>query len=297
MRLYITPIKPDFVAEIGGIDARQKLDPSTLDEIVHALDRYPVIILRDQAMSQTEHVEFACQFGSIEDPLLKKALKSVFAEIEEANLHNLSNVDRSGKVVGRKDQAALVHFSNMMWHSDGSYDRYPKRYSMLFADTVPSWGANTEYADMRAAYDRLDERTKGAIADLTAVHDGRHKRDFVNLPAGVEFPPTRWPLVRTHPRTGRKVLFVGTFIREIDGMPGPEGAMLIEELVEHATEPEFVYSHKWHKGDLVIWDNRFLVHRGRRFDFTERRVMRRAATMDDVAGEVIQPSGREQVAV
>jgi alpha-ketoglutarate-dependent 2,4-dichlorophenoxyacetate dioxygenase len=173
----------------------------------------------------------------------------------------------------------------MFWHSDASYEDHPFRYSILAAQSAVSWGGHTQYADLRAAYDALDERTKDLISEKVATFYSHNTRDWLGMNDSEDdrstFPPVRWPMVRKHPGSGRNVLWVDSKVIEISGMSVPEGRALAHELIEHIGQRERVYSHGWYPNDVVMWDNRSVLHRGRRFDLSERREMRRVATVDD----------------
>ncbi len=180
----------------------------------------------------------------------------------------------------------ITTIGNRFWHSDGSYKELPIRYSILNAVTAVAHGGETQYADLRAAYDALDEATQALIADKVGRFWSHNTRDQLKIADSEAersaFPKSRWPMVRTHPGSGRKVLWCDSKCCEIEGMSLPEGRALVHELIEHVGQRERVYSHAWRPGDLVMADNRATVHRGRRFDHAERREMRRVETVDDV---------------
>jgi alpha-ketoglutarate-dependent 2,4-dichlorophenoxyacetate dioxygenase len=271
----------------SGVDLRRPLEEADVGQIVKMLDRYPVMVFHDQPISQTEQVEIAKQFGPL-DSELSKITKRTQTRLEYDTLTDISNLGMSGDVGARDTRQTLMNIGNMTWHSDSSFMKHPFRYSMLSAQTVAAWGGQTEWTDLRQAYDALDERTKDILEDKVAEHFAFHSRMQLGFtymtPEELEiFPPVRWPLVRTHPGSGRKVLFVGSHLREIFGMSIPEGRQLLLELLEHATQRQFIYQHQWQVGDFVIWDNRATLHRGRRFDLDKPRAMRRVATVDDVA--------------
>lgn len=287
MGIRLESVTNGFVAEVTNVDLRQPLDKAIVKEIVQAMDLYGILIFRNQPLSQQEQVAFGQQFGPLESTL-KNVTKSIQSRLEYDVLTDISNVDTSGKVAGREHRQTMMNIGNMLWHSDGSFMNHPFRYSMLSAITVVDRGGNTEFADLRAAYDALDETTKTELEDVVAEHFAFHSRQMlgfseVNEDEKKVYPPVRWPLVRTHAGSGRKLLYVGVHAREIIGMPLAEGRVFLQELLEHTTQREFVYRHHWRVGDLVMWDNRATIHRGRRFDLSERREMRRVGTVDDVA--------------
>ncbi len=285
MSCHVEPISGDFVGRVSGVDLTKPLSDGEVAEIVAAIDRYGVLVFGDQPVTQEQQVAFASRLGPL-DYGPQKALATIQTRLTEPALSDISNVDLSGNIAPRTHAQSVMNVGNMQWHSDASYQHYPFRYSILSCQVPSKWGGQTEFADLRAAYDALDPHLLALIADKTGEFYGLHGRDMLGDPSSPEvramFPPVRWPLVRTHPESGRKVLWIGTPLREIDGMPTHEARMLANVLLEHATRPERVYSHDWTTGDLVMWDNRATLHRGRWFDLGERREMRRAGTSDDV---------------
>jgi alpha-ketoglutarate-dependent 2,4-dichlorophenoxyacetate dioxygenase len=191
----------------------------------------------------------------------------------------------SPNVARRDSPKNLSNFANQLWHSDSSFQNPRAAYSMLQALVLPSWGGTTEFADLRAAWDALPERTKREVEGLSAEHYALHTRILLGDEAYTDdqkkaIPPAVWPLAQTHPGSGRKLLFVGVHAREIIGWPTAESRIYLSDLLEHATQRERVYSHEWRVGDLVMWDNRSTLHRGRRYDIAERRELRRTTTED-----------------
>ena len=284
MALEFVPLHPLFAAEAKGIDLAKPLGAEDRDRIVAALDRYAVLVFRGQSLDEDRQVAFAKSFGPL-DMGLKKLRKGAPDRFRHAELIDLSNTTADGALVARDSAKLYSNIANQFWHSDSSFQKPAARYSMLHAFVVPSKGGETEYADLRAAYDALPEDVKEEIAGLEAEHYALHSRLMLGDPSYSEeqkkvLPPVTWPLVRTHPGSGRKLLWAGIHATHIHGMTVPEGRMLLADLLEHATQREFVYRHRWRVGDLVMWDNRAVVHRGRRWDPAERREMRRATTED-----------------
>ena len=282
--LELTPLHPLFAAEARGIDIRQPLSPSEVKQINAAMNRYAVLVWRGQPLTGQQQIDFAKSFGPL-DLGLKKVFKRP-ERLEDERLIDISNVDAEGKVARRDSPKNLSNFANQLWHSDSSFQSPRAAYSMLHALVLPSWGGNTEFADLRAAYDALPERTRSEIEGLCAEHYALHTRILLGDEAYTDdqkkaIPPAVWPLAQTHPGSGRKLLFVGVHAREIIGWPVAEGRMFLSDLLEHATRREFVYTHEWQVGDLVMWDNRSTLHRGRRYDIGERRELRRT-TIEDV---------------
>ena len=249
------------------------------------MNEYAVLVWRGQPLTAEQQIQFATSFGPLDI-----GLKRVFQRaerLEDERLIDISNVGMDGSVQKPDSPKNLSNFANQLWHSDSSFMNPRAAYSMLHALVLPSWGGETQFADLRAAYDALDARTLATVEPLRAEHYALHTRILLGDDAYTDeqkklMPPAVWPIVDTHPGSGRKVLFVGVHCTNVVGMTLAEGRMLIAELMEHATQREFVYRHEWRVGDLVMWDNRCTLHRGRRFDLGARRELRRV-TSEDVA--------------
>ncbi len=278
--LHLKPLQP-FAAEATGIDLREPLKPAQIKAVEEAMDQHAVLVFRDQNLSQTQQIEFAKSLGPLDMGLRK--LKGGPHRLEYAELADISNVKVDGEVADRAHAKIVGNVANQLWHSDSSFQKPRAKYSMLSAVTVPVFGGETEFADLRMAWDDLPDWRQRQVEGLRAVHYALHSRFLLGDTQYTEeqrtaIPPASWPLVQTDPRTGRKILFVGIHACEIEGMTLAEGRMLLLDLMEHATQRQFVYQHHWQVGDLVMWDNTSTVHRGRWFDFTERRELRRATT-------------------
>lgn len=283
MSLHLKPLHSVFAAEASGIDLARPLSDADARAINAAMNEYAVLVWRGQPLTQQEQVRFATTYGPL-DSGLKRVFKRQ-ERLDDERLIDISNVDAQGNVARRDSPKNLSNFANQLWHSDSSFMNPRAAYSMLHSVIKPSWGGNTEFADLRAAYDTLDDRTKREVQDLKAEHFALHTRLLLGDDAYTdeqkkEIPPAVWPLVDTHPGSGRKVLFVGVHARQVLGWPTAEGRMLLHDLLEHATQRERVYVHEWQVGDTVMWDNRSTLHRGRRYDVTERRELRRTTVND-----------------
>ncbi len=283
MALQFKPLHKHFVAEVSGIDITQPLSMPDIKAINAGMNQHAVLVIRGQPMTAQQQINFAKNFGPL-DIGLKRVFKRP-ERLEDERLIDISNVDMQGNVARRDSPRNLSNFANQMWHSDSSFMNPRAAYSMLHAVITPSWGGNTEFADLRAAYDALDERTRKEIQGLSAEHYALHTRILLGDDAYTdeqkrEIPPATWPLADTHPGSGRKVLFVGVHAHQIIGWPTAEARMYLLDLLEHATQREFVYTHEWQPGDLVIWDNRATLHRGRRYPIEERRELRRTTIND-----------------
>ena len=284
MSLSFQKLHPRFVAEVGAVDLRRVQDRETLDEIRGGMDEYAVLVFRDQSFSDEEQLAFAQRFdGTLHTKTGAAVLgKSRFAT--EA-LADISNVDENGEILRSDDRRRMYALGNRLWHTDASFQDPPGRYSMLSARVVPAVSADTEFADMRAAYDALDPGTREKLEGLQAHHSIAHSRQTL----GFEFSREEeeklkgaiHPLVRINPRTRRRSLYLASHASRIVDWPVPEGRLLLRDLIEHATQVGFVYRHVWRVGDLVIWDNRATMHRARPFDdASHRRELRRVTTLD-----------------
>ena len=285
MSIDISALSPAFAAEIGGVDLACPLDPATVDGIWSAIDRYAVVIFRDQRLTDAQLRDFAARFGPLE--IGRAAARGGPRRLAIPQIGDISNLDANNKVRRLDDRRRLDSLGNRLWHTDASFRVVPARYSILSGRIVPSEGPDTEFADMRAAYDALDARTKAEVEDMVCEHSLIYSRGQLGftefLPnERVAMRPVRQRLVRTHPVTGRKSLFLASHIGTIIGWPRPEAMSFIRDLMEHATQAEFVYVHKWTPHDLVIWDNRVTMHRVRRFDdLNIVRDVRRTTTRSD----------------
>jgi alpha-ketoglutarate-dependent 2,4-dichlorophenoxyacetate dioxygenase len=287
MAIEIRQVNPFFVAEIGGIDLSKSVDRPTVDAIWQAIDRYAVLVFRDQCLDDTQLRDFAGNFGALE--IGRAAARGGRRRLAHPEIGDISNLDEDGRLRDREDRRRLDSLGNRLWHTDASYMPVPVVLGMLHAVAVPPanalGGGETEFADMRAAYDTLPEAMKAAIDGLVAEHDvfwSRGQIGFTEFSPGEreQYPPSRQRLVRRHPGSQRKTLYLSAHASHIVDWPVPEGRLLLVDLNTHSTRPEFVYSHKWRVGDLVIWDNRCTMHRGRPHDDTYPRDLRRATTLE-----------------
>jgi len=284
MALTFRKLHPHFAAEASAVDLRGVADRGTLDEIRAGMDEYAVLVFRDQPFADDEQLAFAKRFDGT---LHTKTGAAVVRKNRFGNeaLTDISNLDESGALLRADDRRRAYALGNRLWHTDASFQDPPGRYSMLSAKIVPSVAADTEFADMRAAYDALAAETKEKIEGLRAHHSIAYSRQILGFEFSAEeqekLKGAVHPLVRTNPRTQRRSLYLASHASQIIGWPVPEGRLLLRDLTEHATQPRFVYRHTWRVGDLVIWDNRATMHRGRPFDDAgHRRELRRVTTLD-----------------
>jgi alpha-ketoglutarate-dependent 2,4-dichlorophenoxyacetate dioxygenase len=290
----VRKLHPHFVGEVSGIDLRKPLTPDEARTIESWMDEYAVLVFHGQDISDEQQLAFAGNFGEREN---RKGGNVTRKEEYRLNsgLADVSNLGKDGKPLARDHRTHLFNLGNCLWHSDSSFRPIPAKFSLLSARVVNPKGGNTEFADMRAAYDALDAETKAEIADMICEHSLMYSRgalgmsDFSDEEKAM-FKPVLQRLVRTHPVHGRKSLYLSSHAGAIQGMSVPEARLLLRDLTEHATQPEFVYVHKWTVHDLVMWDNRQTVHRVRRYDQSQPRDMRRAT----VAGT--EPTVQQQAA-
>jgi alpha-ketoglutarate-dependent 2,4-dichlorophenoxyacetate dioxygenase len=283
MSITIRQVGPCFAGEVDGLDLAKPLSPEDAAAIHAGMDRYAVLVFHGRPVTLEQQMAFTLALGPIEQPVntgLRDAdrIPTTFADV--------SNLDNHNRVFERDHRTRLFALGNRLWHSDSSFKPTPAKYSLLHAHSIPSRGGNTEFADMRAAYDALDTAAKAEVEDLICEHSQLFSRQQIGFTdftdeERVRFAPVRQVLVRTHPVTGRRSLYLSSHAGGIVGWPVPEARAFLRDLVEHATQRQFVYSHRWRVGDLVMWDNRQTMHRARPFPEQEPRDVRRTT----LAGE------------
>jgi alpha-ketoglutarate-dependent 2,4-dichlorophenoxyacetate dioxygenase len=275
---------PSFLAEVAGVDFSRPIDPPTLSDITHAMDTYAVSVFRATALSDESHIAFSRLLGGLEHApsFFGKGIK----RFNHPELFDAGNLDASGQILV-DERRRLYNKGNALWHTDSSFNPHRSAYSLLLAHEVPPVGGDTEFADMRAAYDALSDSMKERIENLTAEHWLWHSRMLAGYPAPTDEeraakPPAHHKLVQVHPGSGRKTLYIAAHASHIVGWPIEEGRKLISDLIEFATQPRFVRALAWQQpGDLVIWDNRCTMHRATSFEDTRyRRDMRRTTVLE-----------------
>jgi alpha-ketoglutarate-dependent 2,4-dichlorophenoxyacetate dioxygenase len=276
-------IGPCFAAEVEGVDLGQPLPPDDVAAIHAGMDTYAVLVFHDQKIDDDQQLAFTRSLGDIEHAI-GTSLRAPDEYRLPTTFADVSNLDKHNQVYARDDRRRLFAIGNRLWHSDSSFKAVPAKYSLLRAVSVPSKGGNTEYAYMPAAYDALDVEIKAEIEDLVCEHSqifSRQQLGFFDLTdeERARFAPVRQRLVRRHPVTGRKSIYLSSHAGSILGWPVPEARSFLRDLVEHATQRQFVYAHRWRVGDLVMWDNRQTMHRARPFPAHEPRDMRRTTLM------------------
>ncbi len=285
MAVSIRQIHPIFVGEVSGVDLRAPLTRDDAAAIEAGMDRYAVLVFRDQNITDEQQIAFSRNFGEIENSAGGNITRPHEKRLNPL-MNDVSNLGQDNRPLARDDRRRLFNLGNQLWHSDSSFRAIPAKYSLLSGRVVVEKGGNTEFADMRAAYDALDVETNALVEDLVCEHSLLYSRGLLGFTELSEeeramFRPVRQRLVRTHPVTGRKSLYLSSHAGTIVGWPMPEARALLRDLTEHATQPQFVYVHRWRQYDLVMWDNRQTLHRVRRFDDTQIRDMRRTTVAGD----------------
>jgi alpha-ketoglutarate-dependent 2,4-dichlorophenoxyacetate dioxygenase len=282
--LRITPLRPLFAARAEGLDLRHPLKAAEVAAITAAMDRYAVLVFPGQHFEGDQQLAFGRHFGEVED--VPTLVDQGRRRLADNRVNDISNLGVDGNILPADDRRRMFNLGNLLWHSDSSFKPVPAQYSMLHARVIPPEGGETEFADMRAAWDALPEKMKAEVRDLVCEHSLIFSRAQLGFD---EFTPEEMArctpvpqrLVRRHPGSGRLSLYLSAHIGRIQGWQRPEAMALIRELTEFATQREFVYSHSWTVGDLVVWDNRCTMHRGRRYeDKTYPRDMRRVTLQD-----------------
>ncbi|HZP99945.1 MAG TPA: TauD/TfdA family dioxygenase [Reyranella sp.] len=283
----IDPVdRPFFAGVVSGIDLTKPLSDAEIAAVHAGMDEFGVLVFHGQPINDDQQLAFSRALGPLE------TATGDIAKPEDRrmsmDLNDISNLDKNSKILARDDRRRLFGLGNMLWHSDSSFKPVPAKYSLLSARTIPDADGNTEFADMRAAYDALDEKTKREVHDLICSHSQIFSRGILGFTdftdeERVKWAPVRQRLVRKHPRTGRLSLYLSSHAGGIEGWPVPEARAFLRDLTEHATQRKFVYAHRWKVGDLVMWDNRVTMHRARRYDHTQVRDMRRTTLTNEVS--------------
>ena len=279
MSIQFEAIKPDVGARVSGVDLTRPLTSAQAAQIETAMDRFGVLVFHKQFVTDEQQMAFTVNFGPIENARGGNITKPEDKRLADG-LNDVSNLGKDGKPLAKDSRQHLFNIGNMLWHSDSSFRAIPAKYSILSARVVNPVGGNTEFASMRSAYDALDAKTKAEIDSLICEHSLMYSRGALGFLDYTEqekemCKPVRERLLRRHPWTGAKSLFLSSHAAAILGMSMPEARILLRDLTEHATQPQFVYVHKWQPGDLVMWDNQQTMHRVRRYDASQPRDMRR----------------------
>ena len=284
MSLRFTPLHPSFMAEVSGVDLRRVFDEPTLAALRDGMDRYGVLVFRRQPLTDAEQLDFARRWdGTLHTKTGISALTA--SRLGNEALTDISNVDEHGDPLDSADRRRIYGLANQLWHTDASFENPPGRYSLLSARVIPAVRADTEFADMRAAWEALPAEEQARLLPLTAHHSIAYSREVLGFSFSSEererLHGNPQPLVRYCEKTGRRALYLASHASHIVDMPVAEGRLLLRDLMTHATAPQFCYAHAWDNEDLVIWDNRSTMHRARPFnDKQYRRELRRVTTLD-----------------
>ena len=284
MAIDIRQIHEVFVGEVSGADLTKPLTRDDVAAIEAGMDQYAVLVFRDQNITDEQQVAFSQNFGEIE---MKKGGNIRSEKRVNEQINDVSNLDNDNKPFERENRLRHFNLGNHLWHSDSSFRAVPAKYSILSGRRIPTAGGNTEFADMRAAYDALDDAMKAEVEDMVCEHSQIYSRGKLGFTFNDEeyelMKPVRQAMVRSHPVSGRKSLYLSAHAGAIIDRPLPEARLFLMNLNEFATERRFVYAHEWRQYDIVMWDNRQVMHRARAYDETQPRDMRRTT----VAGEVM----------
>ena len=286
MTVTIFPVTPDFFAEVGDVDLSRPLDPGDFEVIQDAFWKYAVLVFPDQQLTPEQHLEFARSFGPLVTKL--KVYREGNRERTHREIEDLSNLDLDHEIKKNDNRIRQMRLANRLWHTDSSFVLVPAKISMLYGREVPPIGGQTEYVDTRAAYDALPEEMKLRLEGLVAEHSFRASRARVGFTdfsdeENASLPPVPQVMVRRIPESGRKSLYIASHIGRVLGLPQEEGDTLVDELIAHASQRQFVHTHRWRQNDLVMWDDRCTMHRGLAYDDERwRRDIQRATVSDEI---------------
>lgn len=285
MAIAVKQLHQVFVGEVSGVDLRRPLEADTVTALNDAINQYGVLVFHDQPIDDAQQQAFSRNFGELETTV--RAYRKDFVPRLDIHMADISNLDENNKVLPAGDRRRLNALGNRLWHSDSSFKRIPARFSLLSARVIPDEGGETQFADMRAAWDALPDKMKARVEGMICEHTQLFSRAKIGFTDWAEeerakMAPVPQVLVRTHPGSGRKSLFLSSHAGRIRGMEEPEARMLLLDLSEFATQREFVHTHRWKVGDLVMWDNRCTMHRAREYDETQIRDMHRTTVSDGV---------------
>jgi alpha-ketoglutarate-dependent 2,4-dichlorophenoxyacetate dioxygenase len=283
MSITVEPLHPTIGARVTGLDLREPAPDATIKAIEDAINRHAVLVFPGQRITDEQQINFSARLGTLETTV--KAYRSDFRPRLDLRVSDVSNLDHNNQIRANNDRLRLNGLGNRLWHSDSSFKRIPARFSLLSARTIPSEGGETQFADMRAAWDALPDKMKAQLEGLICEHTQLFSRARIGFTdwsdeERAKMAPVPQVLVRTHPGSGRKSIYLSSHAGRIRSMEEPEARMLLLDLTEHATQPQFVYTHRWTVGDLVMWDNRCTMHRARAYDEAEVRDMHRTTVSD-----------------
>ena len=291
--MLVRPLTSLFAAEATGVDLRDPPTAELVAQVDAAMNRYAVLVVRDQRIDDDQQMAFGSALGPLEPMPAQVGIEK--QRLKHREMVDISNIDVDGSLFAANDRRRMFNLGNQLWHTDSSFKATPAKYSMLHAREIPPEGGQTEFADMRAAWDALPEATRKKIENMVCDHSLIFSRALLGFDAFTEeeqktFAPVPQRLVRRHAGSGRRSLYLAAHIGGIHGMPRPDAMMLIRDLTEHATQREFVYRHEWRQYDLVIWDNRCTMHRGRAYDDQRYKRDMRRVTLEHTAPTLEQPA-------
>jgi len=300
MTITVKRLHPSFFGEVTGVDLTRPVPPKLFAEIEAAFHEHAILLFRDQPVTDEQQVAFSELFGPVfsvtkyHRPNEKRRLRE--------DMSDISNIDHEGRILPANDDRRLHNRANQLWHTDNTFKHVPARASLLSARVIPPSDGDTEFADMRAAYDALPDDRKREIEDLVVEHSIFHSRARMGISvytdgAKAELPPVQQVLVRRHPATGRKALYLASHASHVVGWPVEKGRKLVDDLLEFATQPQFVYRHRWTEGDLIVWDNRCTMHRATPYDeMGVRRILHRTTVSDEINTVERRKAGRHSAA-
>ncbi len=285
MTIAVKQLHPLFVGEISGVDLSQPLPDADVDAIRDAIDRHAVVVFHDQKLTDDQQIAFGARFGPVAMSAQRARHQKMRHRLERDDIADISNLDADNRVMSIDDRRRQDSLGNRLWHTDASFRAIPGALSMLYAHNVPSEGGDTEFTDLRAAWDTLPDPEKARCEGLIAEHSiwwSRAQIGFTDYSPEerAALPPVPQRLVRRHPGSKRKTLYLAAHASHVLGWPVPDGRIFLRELIEFATQRQFVHRHQWRNGDLVIWDNRCTMHRATPTDPGQVRDLRRVTTRD-----------------
>jgi len=283
MAISVRQIHQLYVGEVSGVDLSRPVDDATVAEIVAAADRYAVLVFHGQRITDEQQIDFSARLGPLETTIHR--IRDGNKLRLSAYIADVSNLDEKAEVLAADDRRRMNGLGNRLWHTDSSFKATPAKYSLLSARSIPGEGGETQFTDLRAAYDALPPAMQARLEDMVAEHCIMWSRATIGYTDYIQaerdaLPPVPQRLVRVHPGSHRRTLYLASHAQAIRGMPLPEARVMLMDLMEHATQREFVYTHHWQVGDLVMWDNRCTMHRARPFDMTVPRDMHRTTVAD-----------------
>jgi alpha-ketoglutarate-dependent 2,4-dichlorophenoxyacetate dioxygenase len=290
--MQFTALHPLFAARFDGFDLREPMTADRIEQVHQAMNRFAVVLFRGQQLTADQQMAFGEALGPVETS--RATVNAEDHRLKHSLMNDISNLASDGSLLARDSARRFFNLGNRLWHTDSSFKSTPAKYSLLYAHDVPEGQGDTEFADMRAAYDALDQSVRDKLTDQVAMHSLLYSRALLGFhdfsdEEQVQFQPVPQRMVRRHPGSGRLGLYLAAHIGDIKGWEVPEAMIFVRELIEHATRREFVFRHQWRNGDLIIWDNRCTMHRATPFDDVNQVRDLRRVTISDYAPTLEQP--------